>query len=82
MPKTLTATELRAKLYRVLAEVKATGKPRLVTSDGCTFEIRKRSSPRRRKLDLSTLKTRDLGLNCTFDELVATTFPYRPDPNV
>jgi hypothetical protein len=79
--KVLTATELRANLYRVVDEVAATGKPRRFVRRGRTFVI-KEEPARRKRLDLSKLKRRDIGLNCTFDELVATTFPYRPDPNV
>src|SRR6185436_11283933 len=78
MSKTLTATELRANLYKVLAELKTSGKPRLVTSNGCTFEIRRRPTAPRKRRDLSKIPRREDGLNCTFDELVATTFPYEP----
>ncbi len=76
MPKTLTATELRANLYRVIDEVLATGRPCRVTR-GKRAVLIETETPRRRKLDLSKLTKRNV-LNCTFDELVATTFPYEP----
>jgi hypothetical protein len=81
MSKTLTATELRQNLYRVIDEVLATGKACRVTRGKRAVRIEP-ETPRRKRLDLSKLKKRDGVLNCTFDELVATTFPYRPDPNV
>jgi hypothetical protein len=77
MSKTLTATELRANIYKVLAELKASGKPRLITSDGCTFEIRKRPNAPRKRRDLSKIPKRSDVFKGTFDELVATTFEYR-----
>jgi hypothetical protein len=76
MSKTLTATELRANLYKVLDEVLATGRPCRVVRGGRAVRIEPEKRGRRR-LDLSKLKKRDI-LNCTFDELVATTFPYEP----
>jgi hypothetical protein len=81
MSKTLTATELRANLYRVLDQVAADGKPRTVLRKGCEIVIQ-RKALRKKRLDLSKLTKRDVLLNCTFDELVATTWPYKPDPNV
>lgn len=41
----MTATELRANVYKVLDEVIATGKPVEVTRKGCTVKI----SPAKRK---------------------------------
>lgn len=81
MSKTLTATELRANLYRVVDEVAATGKPRRFMRRGKTFVIRE-EAPRRKRRDLSKIPKRPSVLNCTFDELVATTWEYKPDPNV
>lgn len=77
MSKTLTATEFRSKLYRVLAELKTTGGSQLVTSDGCTFVVRKQGSTRKRR-DLSKIPKRPDVLNCTFDELVAIKWNYEP----
>ena len=77
MPKNLTATELRANLYRVIDEVIATGEPCRIVRDGHAVEI-VRAGHRKRRRDLSKLTKRPGGLNCTFDELVATTWPYEP----
>jgi hypothetical protein len=82
MPKTMTATELRANLYRVLDEVAATGKPCRVVRGGHALVIGREPARRKKRRDLSKLKRRDGLLNCTFDELVATTWPYKPDPNL
>jgi len=73
MPKTLTATELRANLYRVIDEVIATGKPCVVVRNGDTVTIARRA-PRRKRLDLSKLKRRNGLYKGTFDELVATSW--------
>ena len=80
MPKTMTATELRANLYRVLDEVAATGKPCRVVRGGRALVIGREPARKKIRRDLSKLKRRDV-LNCTFDELVATTWEYKPDPN-
>ena len=80
MPKSLTATELRANLYRVLDEILATGKPCLVVREGQTLVIERRT-PRRKRRDLSKLERHSI-MNCTFDELVATTWDYRGDANL
>jgi len=77
MPKPLTATELRANLYKVLDQLAADGKPRVVVRKGREFVI-ERKSPKPKRRDLSKIPRRDDVLNCTFDELVATTFPYEP----
>ena len=77
MSKTMTATELRSNLYRVLDEVATSGRPHLVLRDGCTLEIRRKGAQKKRR-DLSKIPKRPDGLNCTFDELVATTFEYEP----
>ena len=81
MSKSLTATELRANLYRVIDEVIATGKPcRIVRgSSAVRIEVEK---PRRKRLDLSKIPKRPDVLNCTFDELVATTWEYKPNPDL
>ena len=81
MPKTLTATELRANLYRVIDEVLATGKPCRVKR-GERAVLIQAEKPGRKVRDLSKIPRRDGLLNCTFDELVATTWEYKPDPNV
>ena len=81
MSKTLTATEFRANLYRIIDQVLNTGRPCRVTRGKRAVLVRP-DTVKRRRLDLSKLKRRDDVLNCTFDELVATTFPYRADPNI
>ena len=78
MSKSLTATELRANLYRVIDEVIATGEPCRIVRDGHAVEI-VRAVPRKKRRDLSKLKKRPGGLRCTFDELVATTWPYESE---
>ena len=81
MSKSLTATELRANLYRVIDEVIATGEPCRIVRDGQAVEI-VRAAPRRKRRDLAKLTKRSGGLNCTFDELVETTWPYAPKDDV
>jgi hypothetical protein len=77
----LTATELRANLYRVLDAVLATGRPCRVVRGGRTLVIEPEKTKRARR-DWSKLRKRPDVLNCTFDELVATTWEYRGDPNL
>jgi len=73
MPKPMTATELRANLYRVLDEVAAGGRPRTIVRKGCEFVIQRKASRKRRR-DLSKLKPRLDSFNGTFDELAAITW--------
>lgn len=81
MSKTMTATELRANLYRVLDEVAADGKPRTVVRNGCEIVIQRKASRKKRR-NLSKLKPRPDSFNCTFDELVATTWDERGNVRV
>ena len=80
MPKELTATELRANLYRVLKQVHATGVPCRIVSHGRTYALAE-VAPKKKRRDLSKLKRRDGALNCTFDELVATTWDHQGNPS-
>src|SRR5262249_52950597 len=70
MSKTLTATELRQNLYRVIDEVLATGRPCRVVRGKRAVLIEPERPKGKKKRDLSKLTKRDIGLNCTFDELV------------
>ena len=80
MQRTLTATELRANLYRVIDEVLATGKPCRVTR-GKRAVLIQSEKPKRRRLDLSKLTKRDV-LNCSFDELVAISWEKEWKPTL
>jgi hypothetical protein len=68
--KYLTATELRAKLYRVIDEVAETGVEQEVRS-GRTAVLIVPSAPAGSRL--KNLRRRN-ALNCTPDELVATSW--------
>lgn len=72
MSKTMTATELRANLYRVLDEVGATGKPCRIVRGGQAFVI-DREPPRKKRRDLSKLKKRRL-FKGSFEDLVNTSW--------
>lgn len=77
MSRPITATELRSNVYRILDEVLETGVVQEVTRGGSKLLIVP-ATPRLR--DLKNRPKRD-GLNCTIDELVATSWEkeWRPD---
>jgi prevent-host-death family protein len=71
MPDTLTVTELRARLYRVIDEVLATGVPQRIQRRGRAVVIGpEQDGPR---LDLARLPRRT-AIACTPDELVEQGF--------
>lgn len=78
MSKAITATQLRSNVYQVLDRVLETGLPQQVKRNGETLLI---ISAAERRLRLSELPKRD-GLNCTVEELVATSWEqeWKPDP--
>jgi len=65
----ITATELRAQIYRVLDRVLATGKPQRVRRGDRTLVISPEAESPRKRLDLDRLPRRQ-AINCTPDELV------------
>lgn len=78
MSPPITATELRGNIYRILDEILATGEAREVSRRGARLLILP-VAPRARNLaDLP----RRRALNCTADELVATSWEdaWRPEP--
>ncbi len=79
MPGPLTATQLRADVYRILDEVLQTGEPREVSRRGQVVLLVPADG--RRRFRLSDLPRRK-GLACTFDELVETRWDYAPDDDV
>jgi prevent-host-death family protein len=68
--KTLTATELRSRLYKVLDEVAETGVPYEVRHRGRVLLVVPGDAPQRK---LDGLPRRRV-LRCTVDELVATSW--------
>lgn len=78
MNEPITATELRANVYRILDRVLETGVAQEVRRGGSRLLIVPAEG---RRLRLADLPKRD-GLNCTFDELVATSWDqeWNPDP--
>lgn len=79
MAGTLSVTELRAQLYRVIDEVLATGTPQRVQRGGRTVLITaEQGGP---TLDLSRLPRRT-ATACSPDELVDQGFAelWKPDP--
>ena len=79
MSKPLTATQLRADLYRVLDEVLATGKACRVVRDGRVLLIEPETAPKKR-LDLAKLRKRRGVFKGSFDDLVRTSWEseWRP----
>ncbi len=72
MSATLTATELRSNIYRILDEILDSGRAREVVRKGRKLLIAP-AEPRRRRLEgLPRRKVTD----CTFDELVATSWEH------
>jgi hypothetical protein len=78
MPKPLTATELRANLYRVLDEVAETGIPREIKRGERILLILPATPPQRKLEDLPRREV----LGCTIDELIETSWDehWLPDP--
>ena len=77
MGNTLTATELRRNIYRILDEVLETGAAKEILRNGKKLLIVPAEPKRRRFEDAPRRKA----LNCSFDELVATTWEgaWKPD---
>lgn len=71
MPVPITATELRTRIYRVLDDVVATGRPQHVLRNGHLLRIEAELVPGTARLDLDRLPHRT-ALACTPDELVET----------
>lgn len=74
MPHPITATQLRANVYQVLDEILETGMPQEVKRGDSKLVILPAKSRRR----LKDRPKRD-GLNCTVDELIATSWEWNPD---
>lgn len=77
MREPMTATELRAKIYRVLDEVLDSGEPQEVVRRGAHLLIMPLGSPGRR---LDRLPKRDV-LACSVDELIETSFDDAWEPD-
>lgn len=77
MSKTVTATQFRKDMYRILGHVLESGESQEVELKGERLVIQ----PAQVRRDLSKLPQRK-AMNCTFDELVATTWAeaWNPDP--
>jgi len=77
MTKPLTATELRANLYRVLDEVAATGVPREIKRGDRILLILPATPPQRKLEDLPKREV----LGCPIDELIETSWEehWQPD---
>lgn len=76
MSKPLTPTQLRSNLYRVLDEVAETGAPQEIVRGERRLLIVPADRPRFRMADLMR---RQALLNCTPEELVATTWEWNGD---
>jgi hypothetical protein len=75
MGKTMTATELRKDIYRVLDDVLETGDPQEVTRGSRTLLIVPAGGRRRRLEDLP----RREASTCSPEELVETSWDWRPE---
>lgn len=75
MAKTMTVTELRKDIYRVLDDVLESGVPQEVTRGSRTLMIVPAGGKRLRLEDLP----RREALNCTPDELVETSWNWVPE---
>jgi antitoxin (DNA-binding transcriptional repressor) of toxin-antitoxin stability system len=74
MSRTITATELRSHLYRMLDEVIRTGEPiRIERSEGSVLLVP--ADRPRRALDGLALRP---VITCSPDEIVETSFPWSP----
>jgi prevent-host-death family protein len=69
----VTATALRADLYRLLDRVLDSGEPLEIVRHGRTLRLV--ADPPARVLDGLPVRN---SLACTFDELVETSFPFEP----
>jgi len=76
MGKPISATELRTNVYRILDRVLETGVPQEVVRNGRRILIVPEGRPRLRLEDLPQREA----LNCTFDELVETSWEHEWDP--
>lgn len=74
MSHPITATQLRANVYQVLDQILETGIAQEVKRGDSKLVIMPANSRRR----LKDRPRRD-GLNCTIDELVATSWEWNPD---
>lgn len=74
MSHPITATQLRANIYQVLDRILETGIAQEVKRGDSKLVILPAKSRRR----LKDRPRRD-GLNCTIDELVATSWEWNPD---
>ena len=79
MPQPITATQLRANVYRILDHVLETGEALEVMRGGSKLLILPATVHETRRLKDRPKRN---GLNCTIDELVATSWEkeWRPDP--
>jgi len=71
----LTPTQLRSNIYRVLDEVLESGMAREIIRNGQKLLIIPAKPKRRRLAELPRRRM----TNCTFDELVATTWEWEPE---
>jgi prevent-host-death family protein len=78
MSSEITATELRAKIYKVLDKVLETGQPQEIVRGGRRLLIVPADVPRR---PLDKLKRRE-AIACSPDELVETTWDETWQPDV
>jgi len=76
MDKPLTATELRANVYRILDEVIDSGRPRTIIRGGSRLLITPEGGRRFKLEDLPRRKA----IDCTPDELVETS--WQDDPSL
>lgn len=77
MSATITATQLRQNVYRILDEVLESGRPTEIVRNGRKLLIMP-EEPRR--LRLRELPRRRI-MNCTVDELVATSWEQSWNPD-
>lgn len=76
MSQAVTATELRSNIYQILDEVLESGIAREIARKGRKLLIVSSEPKRRRLEDLPRRKV----TNCTFDELVATSWENSWEP--
>ncbi len=78
MTQPITATELRTNVYRVLDRILETGVAQEILRGGAKLLIIPAGDRHRRLED----RPRRDGLNCTLDELIATSWEkeWSPDP--
>ena len=77
MSTSLTATELRRNIYRILDEVLETGAAREILRNGKKLLIVP-AEPKRHRFEDAPKRQ---ALNCSFDELVDTTWENAWKPN-